>query len=219
MAYEIDDLTLAAWVLARRGEQEIHEAMITCGEAGKHVDQAMAYTGAAVSLASRSPPMARAFIVTKQALSASVAGDRTTALGALAECWRAYEQAGAMEEPPWMKMYGWGHLRHEEARCYYHLGMGADAVRAAEDSMRVRTETRPRAFSLGVQAIGYIQADQDIERACAIGHELVRLADQLGSRRVTIRLGEVLQVLIPYQGQPDVEDLREAAIPVMGRRV
>jgi len=136
IAQESDDVTLAAWVLARRGEQEIHEAMLAQrrgeGHARQsHLSRARAYTSAAAAMAAAAPPMARAFILTKQALSSSLVGDRSAALDALAQTWTAYEQVGNRDEPEWMEAYGWGHLRHEAARCYYHLRMGDEAVEAA----------------------------------------------------------------------------------------
>ena len=126
MAYEIEDLALTAWVLARCGEQAIHEAMLTGHDgARKHIDRAMAYTGAASSMASQLPPMARAFILTKQALSMSMTGDRVATLSVLAESWAAYEYVGKTEEPLWMKAYGWGHLRHEGGPLLLQPGYGS----------------------------------------------------------------------------------------------
>jgi transcriptional regulator with XRE-family HTH domain len=218
IAQESDDMTLAAWVLARRGEHEIHEAMLahrsggSCHAYQAHLDQALAYTGGAAAMASKAPPMAQAFILTKQALSSSLQGDRGTTLEALGAISAAYEQAGSRDEPEWMEAYGWGHLRHEAARCYYHLGMGDHAVHAVEESLQVRRDIRPRAFSLGVQIIGLTQAKNiDIERACALSHELIEAAAQLGSRRVAIRLSEALTALSPYRSIAAVQDVFEAA--------
>lgn len=217
IAQESDDVTLAAWVLARRGEQEIHEAMLAQrrGESHarqSHLNRALAYTSAAATMAAAAPPMARAFILTKQALSSSLVGDRSASLDVLAQIWAAYEQVGNQDEPDWMEAYGWGHLRHEAARCYYHLGMGDEAVQAAEESLEVRRDIRPRAFSLGVQIIGLTQTKSvDIERACALSNELIDTAAQLRSRRVTIRLNEALVALSAYRDVPAVRNVLEAA--------
>jgi transcriptional regulator with XRE-family HTH domain len=208
LAQESDDLTLSAWVLARQGEQEIHE---------KNVDRAVAYTGGAVALARQAPPATRAFIVTKHALALSMTGDRPATLRVLGKVRDAYDKAGGPAEPAWMSLYGWGHLRHEEGRCYYNLGMGREAVQAAEESMQVQSRdrfARPRAFSLGVQAIGYAQA-KEIEKACIASQELVAVAGQLASERVRIRLAEVLQALREYRNLAAVRDLHEAARPVL----
>ncbi|WP_219510942.1 hypothetical protein [Nonomuraea ceibae] len=217
IAQESDDVTLAAWVLARRGEQEIYEAMLARHRGGNHafrahLDQAIAYTSGAAAMAVNAPPMARAFILTKQALSSSLKGDRAAALDALGVISAASEQAGGRDEPEWMEAYDWGHLRHEAARCYYHLGMGDQAVQAVEESLQLRRDIRPHAFSLGVQIIGLTQAKSvDIDRACALGHELIGAAAQLDSRRVNIRLGEALTALSPYRRVSAVRDVFEAA--------
>ena len=113
-----------------------------------------------------------------------------------------------------MRVYEWGHLRHEEGRCYYNLGMGREASQAAADSMSARADMRPHAFSLGVQAIGYAQA-AEIEAACSIAHNLVGLAVQLSSDRVAVRVAEVLEALRPYRSVAAVAGLQEAASPVL----
>jgi hypothetical protein len=220
-AQETNDLTLTAWVLSRRGEHEIHQAMLA-GRRGaaaayaKHTDRAHAFTAGAATMARQAPPKARAFILTKQALALAMIGDRVQTQRVLSEVWDAHGNAGSAEEPDWMRVYGWGNLRHEEARCYYNLGMGEQAVRAAEEAIKVRSDLRPRAFSLGVQAIGYTQTTpRDLDRACAVTHELIELTRQLSSDRVSIRLGEVLDALRPHQELGAVRDVFEAAQPVM----
>lgn len=208
LAQEIDDLTLTAWVLARRGEQEIHE---------QNIDRALAYTGSAAAMARQAPPGARAFLLTKHALALSMTGARKETEHVLGEVWDAYDKLGSATEPEWMRVYSWGHLRHEEGRCYSKLGMGQEAARAAAESMQVRSRdrfARPRAFSLGVQAIGHAQA-KDVDKACAVGHGLVAVVGQLASDRVRIRLVEVLGALRPYRSVAAVEDLYEAARPVL----
>jgi transcriptional regulator with XRE-family HTH domain len=221
MAQETNDLTLTAWVLSRRGEHEIHQAMLARYRGAepshaKHTERALAYTSGAAAMARQSSPQARAFILTKQALAGSMTGDHAQTQRILGEVWDAYDKAGGAEEPDWMRMYGWGHLRHEEARCYYNLGMGEEAVRAAEESMKVRTDPRPRAFTLGIQAIGYTQTKpKDLDRACAAAHEVIELIGQVTSDRVRIRLGEVLDALRPYQETAAVRDVFDAAQPVM----
>ncbi len=208
LAQETDDVTLTAWVLARRGEQEIHQ---------QNTGRALAYTGGAAAMARHAAPGARAFILTKHALALSMTGERKETQRVLGEVWDAYDKLGSAAEPEWMGVYGWGHLRHEEGRCYYWLGMGQQAARAAEESMQVSSRdrfARPRAFSLGVQAIGHAQA-RDVDKACAVGQELVAVASQLASDRVRLRLLEVFHALRPYRKEAAVQELDEAARPVL----
>lgn len=207
LAQETDDLTLGAWVLARHGEQEMHQ---------KDINRALTCTSGAAAMARQAPPKTRAFILTKHALAVSLTGDRDETQRALGEVWGAYDRSGSVEEPEWMRLYGWGHLRHEEGRCYANLGMGQQAARAAEDSIQLRGRNRfarPRAFSLGVQAIGHAQAGE-VDRSCAVGHELVTVAQRLASGRVRIRLTEVLRALHPYRNVAAVRDFHEAVRPV-----
>ncbi|MFV2178739.1 hypothetical protein ACFHW2_40365 [Actinomadura sp. LOL_016] len=216
MANESQDASLTAWVLSRRGEHEMHKAALADRPAQRAslVQQALAYTEGAVGVARTAPPLSRAFLTTKAALAWSLTGDRAGTQHMLGNVWDAYGQAGAKDEPAWMGAYGLGHLRHEEARCYVNLGMGRQAVRSAEASLPVRTDLRPRAFSLGVLAIAHAQA-LEVDQACARGHELLTLASQISSRRICVRVTEVLAALEAHQAQPEVRELYEAAQPVL----
>lgn len=221
-AHETDDLTLAAWVLARQGEQAVHEAMLAAYHRDRqtwqtHVRRAIGITGAAAAMAGGSPPRARAFLLSKQALALSMTGDRPAALAVVAEMRRCHDRTGDPDaEPDWMGFYEWAHIRHEEARIYYMLGMGEEAVAAVEDSLPARSDARPRAFSLGAQALGHLFArDPDVERACSLAHQLIAHAGRLESSRMTIRLDEVMRALAPYRREPAVQDVYEAARPVL----
>jgi hypothetical protein len=85
--------------------------------------------------------------------------------------------------------------------------------------MQVRSReqfARPRAFSLGILAMGHAQAGQ-IEQACVISHDLVTLTMQLTSSRVQIRLPEVLEALDDHKSLPAVRGVHEAAQPALAR--
>lgn len=203
-AEESGDPALLAWVLARHGEQDMHE----------HADRAVVYTDAAVALSRKAPPMARAFLLAKHALALSHVGDRSETLRVLGRMWNAYDQAGRSYEPAWVRPYELGHLLHDEGLCYSNLGMGAQAVAASEESMRAEGRriqfARPRAFTLHLQAIGHLQ-NREIDQACSVGHELVQIAARLSSSRINERVNALLWRMIPYQDVAEVRDLREAA--------
>jgi len=116
-----------------------------------------------------------------------------------------------------MRSYGLEHIRHDEARCLNNLGMGDRAVIAAEESMRFRRLSRPRAFSLAVQAIGHVQGkDKAVDRACEIGSELVAVTSEIASDRVRVELAKVLTALRPYRRSAAVRELADAAQPFLG---
>lgn len=217
MAHESRDLTLTSWVLSRRGEHEMHQAALAghrTEQRRTHLDQALAYTEGAAGIARAAPPLGRAFLTSKHALAWSLTGDRAQTQRVLGRVREAYEKAGQVEEPAWMGAYNWGHLRHEEGRCYVNLGMGRQAVQAAQESLTMRTDLRPRAFSLGILAIGHAQANE-LEAACGTTRELISLAERISSRRVRIRLVEVLDALKPYEPDRRVSEIREAARPIL----
>lgn len=210
-AHETDSPTLAAWVLARRGEQEIDEQGMSAALGDPDaVERALAYTAGAVAMSERSSPMARAFVLTKRALALSCSGDEAETLRVLGQMWDAFDRAGAVDEPEWMQAYGWGHLRHEEARCLANLQLGRRAVAAAGESMQVRKNPKPWAFSLAVQAIGHVQAGE-VDHACGVAAELVDLAGRLDSQRVRARVVDVAAALRPHRALPAVREVRDAA--------
>jgi transcriptional regulator with XRE-family HTH domain len=209
-ADQTEDLTLTAWALTRRGEQHLYE---------EHVDHAVAYTAAGAALAAKAPAAVQSFLVGKQALALARRGDKAGTLRLLGQVQEAFTKTSGADGPTWMGNYGWGHIRHDEALCYTHLEMGTEAVAAVEESMAVQGRSRfarPRAFSLGVLAIGHAQAGE-VEMACTIAHELVGIATHLTSNRVRTRLVDVLHALDAYGQMPVVRDLHEAARPVLTR--
>lgn len=206
LAQQTGSPVMVAWVLARFGELDVRE---------KRVDRAVAYTSGAAAMARRSPPRARSFILAKHALALSLTGDRAATFRLLDKAQDSASMDGS-GEPAWMHCYGIEHLRHDQARCLINLGMGDQAVPAAEESMRARRLSRPRAFSLAVQAIGHIQSkDIAVDRACQIGTELVTITSQLASDRVKVELARVLSVLQPYRTSAAAQELAEAARPVL----
>lgn len=94
--------------------------------------------------------------------------------------------------------------------------MGDQAVSAAEESMQWRRLSRPRAFSLAVQAVGHIRSkDHSVDRACQVGAELVTITDQIASDRVKVELARVLNTMRPYAQVRVVRELTDAARPVL----
>lgn len=207
IAQETATPIVSAWVLARCGEQLIQDG---------NAPQALAYTRGAVAMAAQSAPAAQSFILVKHALALSMTGDRAETMRALRDAWNAHGRAGSTSEPLWMSMYGVEHLQHDEGRCYNNLGLGDQAVRAAEDSLKIRKLSRPRAFSLAVKARGHAQGPHmDLDLACDAGRELVGITSEINSGRVRIELAKVLTALRPYKATPAVRDLLETAHPVM----
>jgi hypothetical protein len=218
LASESLDLTLTAWVLARRGEYEIDQAALTKATGSRrpvsHIGEALAYTEGAAAVARSVPPRSQAFLRTKEALAVSLTGDRARTQRVLGGVWAVFEKAGTAEEPAWMGSYGAGHIHHEAGRCYVNLGMGPSAVRSAQAALAVRPGGRPRAFSLGIMAMGHALANE-IEQACLLGLELISLAKTISSARVITRITELLETLKPHSKEPVVRELREAARPLL----
>lgn len=221
MAQHIEDPTLTAWVLSRRGEYELGQAVRARrrhdeAEHAAHVERAVDYAGGATRLARKASPSAQSFLRAKEALAWSAAGDRAETERSLGAMWDSYSRAGTRPEPSWMDVYGLGNLQHEAARCYCNLGLGEQAVQAAESSLSVRATRRPKALSLGILAIGCVQTGR-ISEACRVTRQMLELAAPLVSRRVVVRLGDVLHALSPYRHRPDVAELYAESRPVLAR--
>jgi hypothetical protein len=208
LAQETGSPVLVAWVLARFGELDVRE---------KNAGRAVAYTSGAAAMARRAAPRARSFILAKHALALSATGDRHETLRVLGQAQDSAARAGGSGEPEWMRFYGVEHLRHDQARCLINLGMGDQAILAAEESMRARRLSRPRAFSLAVQAVGHVRSkDNAVDRACQVGTEMVAITAELASDRVRVELARVMAALRPYRTSAAVRDLAEAARPALG---
>jgi hypothetical protein len=207
LAQETGSPILVAWVLSRCGEQHLQDGMI---------EQALAYTAAAAAMSARSAPAARSFILVKRALALSATGDRTATLRVVGDAWDAYHRVGNTDEPAWMRAYGVEHLQHDEGRCLNNLGLGDQAVLAAERSLQIRTLSRPRAFTLAVKTLGHVHGSTpDLDAACATGHELLAVTAEIESGRVLTQVARVLRALRPYQAKPAVSDLFEVARPLV----
>ena len=148
IAQETGAPIVSAWVLSRCGEQLLQDG---------NIHQVLAYTAGAAAMAAKSAPGARSFILMKNALALSMTGDRKETERAVRDAWNAHDKAGNASEPQWMRAYGAEHLQHDEGRCYNNLGLGGQAVRAAEESLTTRRLSRPRAFTLAVKALGHAQ--------------------------------------------------------------
>lgn len=207
LAQQTGSPVMVAWVLARLGELDMRDL---------NAGRAVAYTSGAAAMAAQSPPRALSFILAKNALALSMTGDRSETLRVLGKAEDSSAKAGASAEPEWMRFYGPGHLRHDQARCLVNLGMGDQAISAAEESMQWRRLSRPRAFSLAVQAVGHLRSkDNSVDRACQVGAELVTITGQIASDRVKVELARVLNTMRPYAQVSVVRELTEAARPVL----
>ncbi|MFJ6661342.1 hypothetical protein ACIQNG_34105 [Streptomyces sp. NPDC091377] len=205
-AEEAGDSTLVGWVLAMRGLKAVW---------AQDVPTALSYTQGAAGMVARSPGKARAFVMGKAALATSLTGDRAATQGLLCQVRGLLEQADGSGEPAWAGIYDLAYLRDEEGHCYRNLSMGTEAVAAEAEAMELRGTgvngyTRLLAFSLSVQAVGYLQAGE-VEQGCVVGTELAYLAPSVSSRRVQRRLQDVLDAAAPFREVPAVKDLYEVA--------
>jgi transcriptional regulator with XRE-family HTH domain len=206
LAQQAGSPAVVAWVLARLGELDVRE---------RNVGRAVAYSSGAAAMAESSAPRARSFILAKHALALSLTGDRAATLRMLGRaCDGTASTSGG--EPQWMRCYGVEHFQHDEARCLNNLGLGDQAIRSAEESMRARRLNRPRAFSLAVQAIAHLRSkDNAVDAACHLTGELVTITAQLASDRVKVELARVLAALRPYESSAAVREVTEAARQVL----
>ncbi|MGH3194339.1 MAG: hypothetical protein ACRDNT_00070 [Streptosporangiaceae bacterium] len=201
LAEETGDPSWTAWVLARRGEQHLDD---------DDPVQAVAYTSAAVAMAASAPSRARGFITSKYALALAARGDRTGAERVLGEARDAWNAAGEIAEPAWMRSYGIAHATHDEARARLRLGQGRLALPVAEASLAARSQARPRGFALAVIVFAALQ-DRDPQRACAAARDLLTIAGSGDSQRLAPQVTAVLRALMPYRRLPEAQDIFDIA--------
>ncbi|MGW4412175.1 hypothetical protein ACWEJ6_49825 [Nonomuraea sp. NPDC004702] len=220
-AQRSEDVTLKAWVSARQGEQEIHQAQLAHlhrhrGHGATRIRRAVDYSGRGAALAVDAPPLAKAFLLAKHALALSMTGDKPATIRVVSQLRRCQDKIGTGREPQWIGIYDQANIQHELARVYCNLRLGDQALQAVEASLHARRSGRPLAFSLAAKASAHLTAsDVDIAQACDVALQLIALAGQMTSARLLLRIGELLRELEAHASFPAVRDVWEAARPLL----
>lgn len=134
---------------------------------------------------------------------------------AAAESWLERSRSGD-PDPSWLDFYAYDRLAADAAECYTDLKAPGQARRFTEESLSDPTENfaRSHGLRLVVAAIAELESG-NLDTACSIGTRAIEMAARISSARATDYVRDLLHRLEPYENEPVVKELLEAARPLL----
>jgi hypothetical protein len=208
------DHALGAEILAAQAHQALYLA-----RPGEAIDLARAaQTGA---LKHGSATLLTECLVT-EAHSHAARNDARACGTALATAERTYDRATREDDPAWLAYFDEAYLAARMAQCFRDLGEAGHATRYAQRSLDMDGRyVRGRAFNLSLLATAHA-AQEEPERACAVGRQALDLTVRLTSARSVGYVRDLVRRLRPRANIPAVRDFTaEVAerLPAAARRV
>lgn len=212
-ARHADDPALAAEILAAQAHQALYLA-----RPDEAIDLARAAQAAAVRRGS-------ATLLTECLVMEAhghAARDDAYACGtALAKAERTFDRATREDDPTWLAYFDEAYLAARMAQCFRDLGEAGHAARYARRSLDMDGRyVRGRAFNLSLLAAAHAAQDEP-ERACAVGLQALDLTVRLTSARSVRYVRDVVRRLRPRADVPAVRDftaeVRERLPAAVGR--
>lgn len=203
------DVPLGGYVLASMSLQATYR-----GFAEEGVDLAQAALERNRSLAT-ARTMSFFHLVEARALAKANDGQACAVALAAAESWLERSRAGD-SDPGWLDFYAYDRLAADAAECYTDLKAPGQARRFTQESLLDPTENfvRSHGLRLVVAAVAELESG-NLDAACAKGTRAVEVAGRISSARTTDYVRDLLHRLEPYQNEPVVKELREAARPLL----
>jgi tetratricopeptide (TPR) repeat protein len=197
-ARHADDPALAAEILAAQAHQALYLA-----RPNETIDLARAAQAAAVRHGS-------ATLLTECLVMEAhghAARDDAYACGtALAKAERTFDRATREDDPTWLAYFDEAYLAARMAQCFRDLGEADHAARYARRSLDMDGRyVRGRAFNLSLLAAAHAAQDEP-ERACAVGRQALDLTVRLTSARSVRYVRDVVRRLRPRADVPAVKD-------------
>ncbi|NJP67395.1 sporulation protein [Streptomyces spiramenti] len=203
------DVPLGGYVLASMSLQATYRGFAEDG-----VDLAQAALERNRSLATA---RTMSFFRLVEARALAKANDKHACVVALAaaESWLERSRSGD-PDPGWLDFYAYDRLAADAAECYTDLKAPGQARRFTEESLSDPTENfaRSHGLRLVVAAIAELESG-NLDTACAIGTRAIEMAARISSARATDYVRDLLHRLEPYENEPVVKELLEAARPLL----
>ncbi|MEV6226827.1 XRE family transcriptional regulator [Saccharopolyspora shandongensis] len=201
LCQRVGDHALSAEMLAGMSHQAAHarDGAVSVGLARAARDTA-AGTGLA-ALESETAVM--------EAHGLALVRDKRGSVAALRDAEDAFSRADRVEHPAWLSYYDAAYLAAKMAHCMRELGDLRAAERFARRSLEMSAGyDRGKLFNTALLAS--ILADlREIEEACAVGRDALRLGRKLQSARTRLYLQDFAKRLHRHQAVPVVVELGE----------
>jgi tetratricopeptide (TPR) repeat protein len=197
-ARHADDPALAAEVLAAQAHQALYLA-----RPDEAID--LARTARAAAARHGSATLLTECLV-MEAHGHAARNDAHACGAALAEAERTFDRAISEDEPTWLAYFDEAYLAARMAQCFRDLGEADHAARYARRSLDMDGRyVRGRAFNLSLLAAAHAAQDEP-ERACAVGQQALDLTARLTSARSVWYVRDVVRRLRPRADVPAVRD-------------
>jgi tetratricopeptide (TPR) repeat protein len=119
---------------------------------------------------------------------------------------RSFDHATHDDDPAWLAYFDEAYLAARMAQCFRDLGEAGHAARYARRSLDMDGRyVRGRAFNLTLLATAYAAQDEP-ERACAVGRQALDLTVRLTSARSVGYVRELVRRLRPRADVPAVRE-------------
>jgi hypothetical protein len=157
------------------------------------------------------PPALLARLHAMEARGLAKCRETTACHQALNDAERTLNHATDTEPAPWLGHFDEGSMAGEAATCFRQLGDLTEAEHRAERVMALRNGDQARSRAFGQLILAGIHIERgELERACAVGHQVLRATQGMESARVTERLLELRQPLLPQRDVGVVQEFLEA---------
>lgn len=124
----------------------------------------------------------------------------------LATAERTFDRATQEDNPAWLAYFDEAYLAARMAQCFRDLGEASHAARYARRSLDMDGRyVRGRAFNLALLATAHAAQDEP-ERACAVGRQALDLTVRLTSARSVHYVRDLVRRLRPRADVPAVHD-------------
>lgn len=147
-------------------------------------------------------PLTRTMLATREAGAHAGLGHHRETLRALEEMRTAFGHHGEVEEPLWLSYVDHVEATAQEGACYLGLGRAREAETALNGAVARLDEQAPHRVRDRVHYLSRLAKTHllvsDVEQACAVATEALKLSAAIGSARVAERLGEFREALAPF---------------------
>lgn len=190
-----DDGQLTAHVLGSMSHLALHRR-----EPAEAIDLARQGQRVLATAPPHPGPAARLLAMQARGLAALPGHESATCGKVLLSAERVLDDDQPEPGSPWISHFDEGSLASEAARCLRQLGQLESAARQARRVIQIHPSTHARSRAFGQLLLaGVLVAQGEPEQACAVAQQALDATRSLSSYLVVQQLGQLANLLEPYQ--------------------
>jgi hypothetical protein len=203
LAGEANDHALGGEILAGMSHQAVY-----IGKADDALDLARAAHGSAMKAGL--PTLAAESLI-MQAHALAVTKDTVACAKALNAAEQTFERSAVTDNPSWLHYFDEAYMAAKFGHCFRELGQGDKAELFAKRSLKmVDGYVRGKAFNVVLLANAHL-LQQNLDEACAVGHQALDLSSGLQSARTVKYIRDFRRRLNKFSNEPVVGDFQSRA--------